>query len=120
MQGIDNKTKVAMNTIQYLAANKQACPEFLGEVDSAEKAGELAAECDAVFNMAIIQGKPIVRGNPRKLIPSIQAVAEANGIKLNDSDLLDVCVEVVDAVGSDYLSFLGMSESEFEAAIKAN
>lgn len=94
---------IIINTVQFLAQTREACPQFLGELKNVEDADERST---AVFNAAIVDGRVVVRANPMRLVPTIKAVALINEVALSNEGLLRVCEGVVARVGIEYGNFI--------------
>lgn len=103
MESFDREITVFINTIQFLGAAKKACPEYLGELRSAEEADE---KSQAVFTMFILGGQRVIRANPVRLVSIVRAVAMASEVTLTERELQNVCIGVVDRVGREYMEFI--------------
>lgn len=102
MAKLNKENLLILNTIQFLARTKSACPEFVGESLCAEDADERSV---AVFSASVVNGCIVVRANPARLIATIKAVAEVSGVALSERALHRVYEGVETEIAEEYGKF---------------
>lgn len=103
MAKLKKEDLLILNTIQFLARTKSACPEFVGELFCAEDADQ---RTDAVFSASVVGGKIVVRANPVRLTATIKAVAEVGGFALAEEGFQRVYEGIERSIGEEYGKFV--------------